>query len=80
MFRHNGFSKRKKNSEHAAGRAIRNDEHRNSEHNFANKILLFYIFVSNMNSGIECTFSKFTSDTKLRGAVDTLEGRDAIQR
>ncbi|PKU45310.1 rna-directed dna polymerase from mobile element jockey-like [Limosa lapponica baueri] len=42
--------------------------------------VLFNIFVSNMDSGIECTLSKFADDTKLCGAVNTLEGRDAIQK
>lgn len=33
-----------------------------------------------MGCSIECTLSKFSCDTKLRAAVDSLEGRDAIQK
>ncbi|PKU29555.1 rna-directed dna polymerase from mobile element jockey-like [Limosa lapponica baueri] len=42
--------------------------------------VLFNIIVGNMDSEIERTLSKFVDDTKLSGAVDLLEGRDAIQR
>ncbi|KAK4816339.1 hypothetical protein QYF61_015653 [Mycteria americana] len=38
------------------------------------------ITVDGRDSGIECTLSKFADDTKLSGAVDSLEARDTIQR
>ncbi|KAJ7408725.1 hypothetical protein WISP_118864 [Willisornis vidua] len=44
------------------------------------KEYLLNIFVNGMSSGIECTFSKSHSDTKLSSAADMLEGRDAIQK
>jgi len=42
--------------------------------------VLFNIIFGNTDSGIKHTLSKFADNTKLCGAVDKLEGRDAIQR
>ena len=43
-------------------------------------LALFNVFVGDMNSGIECTLSKFADNTKLCGVVYRLDGKDAIQR
>ncbi|PKU38773.1 rna-directed dna polymerase from mobile element jockey- hypothetical protein [Limosa lapponica baueri] len=43
-------------------------------------LVLFKVFVGDMDSGIERTLSKFVDNTKLCGTVNTLQGRDAIQK
>lgn len=44
------------------------------------KQVLFDIFISDINSAIKCILSTFEDDTKMTGAVDMLERRDATQR
>lgn len=41
-------------------------------------LVLFNICVSDTDSVIECTFSKFANNPKLCGMVNTLEGKDVI--
>ncbi|KAJ7396767.1 hypothetical protein BTVI_142003 [Pitangus sulphuratus] len=41
-------------------------------------LILFNTFVGDVDSGTECTLSKFANNTNLCGVVNTLEGRDAI--
>jgi len=43
-------------------------------------LALFDSFVSDIDSGIECTLSNFADDAKPCAAVGMLEGRDSIQR
>jgi len=44
------------------------------------RLLLFNTFSKDMDSKIKRTLKEFADDAKLSGAVDRIEGRDAIQR
>lgn len=42
--------------------------------------VLFNIFINDLDAGVECILSKFSDNDTLGGVVDSLEGREDIQK
>lgn len=49
-------------------------------HGFILGPVLFKIFISDIDSRLECICSELADDTNLTNAINKIEGRDAIQR
>lgn len=43
-------------------------------------LVLFCIFINNLDIVTDCIFGELGDDTKMSGAVHTIEGKDAMQR
>ena len=43
-------------------------------------LVLFNVFTNDLDTAMDCTLSKFANGTKLGGAMDSLEGRESLQR
>ena len=42
--------------------------------------VFFNVFINDLDTGVECTLSRFAKNTKLGGAVDSFKGREVLQR